>query len=74
MRLFHTVFNYKVSVLSVLILFAFIVFYACTNSEDFANPLDPENLRTAGAPDGLTLYAGRSTGPRHVERYRSGRY
>ncbi len=31
---------------------------SCTNSDDFTNPLDPENLRTAGAPDGLTLYAG----------------
>ena len=58
MRLFHTVFNCKVRVLSFLIFCAFIVFYACTNSEDFANPLDPENLRTAGAPDGLALYAG----------------
>ena len=33
-------------------------FSTCTNTEDFANPLDPENLRTAGAPDGLTLFAG----------------
>ena len=54
----HTVFNCKVSVLSLLLLFTVIGFYACTNSEDFANPLDPENLRTSGAPDGLTLYAG----------------
>ena len=44
--------------LSLPLLFAFVFFNACTNSEDFANPLDPENLRTSGAPDGLTLYAG----------------
>ena len=31
---------------------------ACTNSEDFANPLDSDNLRTAGAPEGLTLFPG----------------
>ena len=58
MCLFHTLFNRKVGLLSFLILSVFVLFYACTNSEDFANPLDPENLRTAGAPDGLTLYAG----------------
>lgn len=34
------------------------VFVACTNSEDFANPLDSDNLRTAGSPKGLTLYPG----------------
>lgn len=34
------------------------VFIACTNSEDFANPLDSDNLRTAGSPKGLTLYPG----------------
>ena len=33
------------------------VFAGCTNSEDFANPLDSDNLRTAGAPE-LELYAG----------------
>jgi hypothetical protein len=38
--------------------FAVLLFSTCTNTEDFANPLDPENLRTAGAPDGLTLFAG----------------
>ena len=78
MRLFHTVFNCKVSVLSFLIFCALIVFYACTNSEDFANPLDPENLRTAGAPDGLTLYAGdkqvrvtwNDTGQEGIKAYR----
>lgn len=35
-----------------------MVFVGCTNSEDFANPLDSENLRTAGSPGGLTLYPG----------------
>ena len=35
-----------------------MLFLACTNTEDFANPLDSENLRTAGAPDGLKLYPG----------------
>lgn len=34
------------------------VFAGCTNSEDFANPLDADNLRTAGAPDGLKLIPG----------------
>ncbi len=34
------------------------MFVACTNSEDFANPLDSENLRTAGAPEDLTLFPG----------------
>ena len=45
-------------VLSLPMLFVFVFFNACTSNEDFANPLDPENLRTSGAPDGLTLYAG----------------
>lgn len=31
---------------------------ACTNSEDYANPLDSDNLRTSGSPDGLTLFPG----------------
>ena len=31
---------------------------ACANTEDYANPLDSENLRTAGSPDGLTLFPG----------------
>ena len=34
------------------------VFFACTNGEDFANPLDSDNLRTAGSPEGITLYPG----------------
>ena len=58
MRLFHTLPDPKVGVLSFLICLALVLLYACTSSEDFANPLDPENLRTSGAPDGLTLYAG----------------
>ena len=44
--------------LSFSVLSALVFFNACTSSEDFANPLDPENLRTSGAPDGLTLFAG----------------
>ncbi len=31
---------------------------ACANSEDYANPLDSENLRTSGSPDGLTIFPG----------------
>ena len=57
-----TVFNRKVTLkivaLSLPLLLALVFFSACTSNEDFANPLDPENLRTSGAPDGLTLYAG----------------
>ena len=45
-------------VLSLPVLLALVSLHACTSNEDFANPLDPENLRTSGAPDGLTLYAG----------------
>lgn len=45
-------------VLSLPALLALVFLHACTSNEDFANPLDPENLRTSGAPDGLTLYAG----------------
>ena len=30
----------------------------CTGNEDFANPLDPQNLRTAGSPVGLDLLPG----------------
>ena len=78
MRPFHTIFNHKVSLLSLLLIFTVTGFYACTNSEDFANPLDPENLRTSGAPDGLTLYAGdkqvrvtwNDTGQEGIKTYR----
>ena len=51
-------FNGKTFLLSLPMCFAVLLFSTCTNTEDFANPLDPENLRTAGAPDGLTLHAG----------------
>ncbi len=55
-----------------------VTLIACTNSDDFANPLDAENLRTAGAPDGLVLYAGdeqvrvtwNATGQEGIEAYR----
>lgn len=30
----------------------------CTGNEDYANPLDPQNLRTAGSPVGLELLPG----------------
>ncbi len=40
------------------LVFITVLLGACTSTEDFANPLDPENLRTSGAPDGLVLYAG----------------
>lgn len=51
---------------------------SCTSDEDFANPLDAENLRTAGAPDGLVLYAGdeqvrvtwSNTGQTGIQAYR----
>ncbi len=36
----------------------FAGFFACANSDDFANPLDSGNLRTSGAPLGLTLSPG----------------
>lgn len=42
----------------LLLFLIFTMFIACTSSEDFANPLDSENLRTSGAPIGLTLYPG----------------
>lgn len=35
-----------------------VMIVACTNSDDYANPLDSENLRTSGSPDGLTLFPG----------------
>lgn len=33
-------------------------FAGCTSNEDYANPLDPQNLRTAGSPVGLELLPG----------------
>ncbi len=47
-----------VSALCLPLFIVITVFVACTNSEDFANPLDSDNLRTAGSPKGLTLYPG----------------
>lgn len=78
MRLFSRLFNGKIAVLSLFVCFAFLLFSACTGGEDFANPLDPENLRTSGAPDGLTLYAGdkqvrvtwNDTGQEGIKAYR----
>ena len=34
------------------------VFVGCSTTEDFANPLDPENPRTAGSPTGLRTISG----------------
>ena len=49
----------KRTILFLLPLFLISVMIgACTNTEDFANPLDSENLRTSGSPDGLTLFPG----------------
>ena len=45
--------------LTFLILLTTAGFFAgCTGDEDFANPLDPQNLRTAGSPIGLELLPG----------------
>ena len=41
-----------------LLLFIGLFCTSCTGDEDYSNPLDPENLRTAGSPTGLTLSAG----------------
>ena len=38
--------------------FIVLVCFSCTSDEDYANPLDPQNLRTAGSPPGLTLTPG----------------
>ena len=78
MHSFRRLLTGKTILLSLVLLFAFVLFYACTGSEDFANPLDPDNLRTAGAPDGLTLYAGdkqvrvtwNDTGQEGIKAYR----
>ena len=43
-------------ILPLLLILTMLV--ACTNSEDYANPLDSDNLRTSGSPDGLTLFPG----------------
>lgn len=40
-------------------IYLLILFYSgCSNTEDYANPLDADNLRTAGSPDDFKLYAG----------------
>ena len=65
---FHSVFNtlslrsllISTSVLYLPLFLIITLFVACTNSEDFANPLDSDNLRTAGAPPGLELFPGDS--------------
>ena len=45
--------------ITILILLVVMGFFAsCTGNEDFANPLDPQNLRTAGSPIGLELLPG----------------
>ena len=51
-------FNSKIFLFGLPMCFVLLLLSGCTNTEDFANPLDPENLRTAGAPDGLALFAG----------------
>lgn len=61
MNSFQTIAQYLTLKTASLIYLPFFlivaVFAGCTNSEDFANPLDADNLRTAGAPE-LELYAG----------------
>ena len=42
----------------VIVGFIAFVFCGCASDEDYANPLDPQNLRTAGSPPGLTLTPG----------------
>ena len=42
----------------VIVGFIALVFFGCASDEDYANPLDPQNLRTAGSPPGLTLIPG----------------
>ena len=78
MRLFGNAFVPKIKGLFFLVLSVCICLSACTSSEDFANPLDPENLRTSGAPDGLKVYAGdqqvrvtwNDTGQEGIKTYR----
>ena len=46
-------------ILAILIILIASAFSAgCTGNEDFSNPLDPQNLRTAGSPIGLELLPG----------------
>lgn len=49
----------KKAILLLLPLFLIITMIgACVNSDDYANPLDSENLRTSGSPAGLTIFPG----------------
>ncbi|MYB63165.1 hypothetical protein F4X73_00620 [Candidatus Poribacteria bacterium] len=61
MKSFHTIAQIltlkTASLIYLPIFLIFAVFAGCTNNEDFANPFDSDNLRTAGAPE-LELYAG----------------
>ena len=52
--------SYRIKeILFLLPLFLIITMMgACTNTGDYANPLDSENLRTSGSPDGLKLFPG----------------
>lgn len=50
--------NVKNLLSSFPLIFVALFFTSCSDNEDFSNPLDPENPRTAGAPPGLTLVAG----------------
>ena len=42
----------------LILLIAARISTGCTGNEDFSNPLDPQNLRTAGSPIGLELLPG----------------
>ena len=46
------------SYFSVIAGFIALVSFGCASDEDYANPLDPQNLRTAGSPPDLTLIPG----------------
>ncbi len=52
-----TRFQFQLSVIFILLLAAGL-YTGCTDNEDFANPLDPKNLRTAGSPIGLDALPG----------------
>ncbi len=49
--------SFRLSAICILLVAAGFA-AGCTGSEDFSNPLDPQNLRTAGAPVGLALLPG----------------
>lgn len=42
----------------LIIVTVMICCLGCTDNQDFSNPLDPQNLRTAGSPVGLELLPG----------------